>query len=178
MHEEYFRQAEQNMYYLRLLRGLQRFQQAQQYLQGELYDYNTEGISTDINLQFSPSNAVTFTYKGNYSTNKFTGESNTGEIESYSNIGSIVIFPTKELEIKGTVKHFTQNSQNTENVSLMFINLSIQYKFSKKIAAWIKLQNITDEKYYQYTYYSNASTITRRVALRGAEYLCGISLDF
>ena len=50
---------------------------AQQYLQGELYEHNIKGISGDINLQFSPSNTVTFTYKGNYSTNKFTGESNT-----------------------------------------------------------------------------------------------------
>ncbi len=151
---------------------------AQQYLQGELYEHNTKGISGDINLQFSPSNTVTFTYKGNYSTNKFTGESNTSKIDSYSNKGAIVIFPTKELEIKASINHFTQKLGNSENVSLMFINFSSQYKFSKKLAAWIKLQNVTNEKYYQYTYYNNVTTVTRRVALRGAEYLCGISLDF
>lgn len=60
----------------------------------------------------------------------------------------------------------------------MFVNLSAGYKLSKRIELWIKMQNITNENYYQYTYITEASTITRRVALRGAEYLGGVSVDF
>lgn len=47
----------------------------QQYLQGKPYNYKTDGISSEINLQYSPNDYVTFTYSGNYSSNSFTDES-------------------------------------------------------------------------------------------------------
>lgn len=154
------------------------FNSAEQYLQGEYYKYDNEGIGGNIDMEFTPSDKFSLVCSGSYGHSIF--KSNTSQsVDHFTGKGTVNWFPFEKLLLKAEYYHYWQKSANDRYkiISLPFLDFNIEYNIGKKIKIYANLRNVLDTKEYNYTYFSGASVISKITLLRGAEYLAGFKLS-
>lgn len=152
---------------------------AEQYLQGEYYQYDTEGVSCSTDMEFTPSDNFSAVCSGSYTHSIFKSGKSQG-IDHITAKATANWFPVEKLLLKGELYHYwqTSNSEGYKDISLPFLDFRAEYSFGPKMKVYALLRNVLDTKEYNYTYFSGASTVSKATVLRGAEYLIGFSLNW
>ena len=152
---------------------------AEQYLQGEYYQYDTEGVSCSADMEFTPSDNFSAVCSGSYTHSIFKSGKSQG-IDHITAKATANWFPVEKLLLKGELYHYWQTSSDEryEDISLPFLDFRAEYSFGPKMKVYALLRNVLDTKEYNYTYFSGASTVSKATVLRGAEYLIGFSLNW
>lgn len=152
--------------------------QAEQYLQGEYYKYDTEGINASADMEFTPSDKFSAVCSGSYTHSIFKSGKSQG-IDHITAKATVNWFPIEKLLLKGELYHYWQTSRDEryEDISLPFLDFRVEYNFGAKMKVYVLLRNVLDTKEYNYTYFSGASTVSKVTVLRGAEYLAGFTFS-
>ncbi len=154
------------------------FNQAEQYLQGEHYKYDTESIGGNVDMEFTPNDKFSLECSGSYTRSIFKANESQW-IDNITAKGAANWYPVEKLLLKGELYLFRQISSNEryKHISLPFLDFKIEYNFNKKLKAYALLRNVLDTREYNSTYFSGASTVSKITKLRGAEYLAGFTFS-
>jgi len=86
-------------------------------------------------------------------------------------------FPIKALEIYGKLSHGWQKTQNTGSNSNTFVDCGMRLTH-KKMEWELAINNITNQRTYEYTVIRSIDSFTRRFALRPFEALVSAKYKF
>lgn len=151
------------------------YNNSQQYIQSNLYDILSDGISGTIGLEYSPSDKFSLNYEGRVSYSKLRGGKSASMV-NYTNSLNINYSPFDKLHLGTELHHYLDNSNNDNSKTASpFIDFSIEYKPSEKLSFNCYVRNMLNIKDYSYSYFSGYSEILRITKLRGAEFMVGFS---
>lgn len=146
-----------------------------QYLQGEKYDYETQGYGISLNMEFTPFQNISIKYSGSYRAMVLDDGSST-VLKSLSNRVEASWQLFGKVLLRGNYFNWYQVSGDNDIVSLPFLDVELKYDINSKVQLFSKFKNLFDTKEYSNTRFSSAHIISQKAQLRGRELLIGVSL--
>lgn len=147
-----------------------------QMLQGEMYRYQTRGYQLHGSLNITPASWLYVNYDFDYTQTELSSKSEK-RIRSYSHKIDAVVTPVKSFDIKSRFHYYSQYAYEGDPVGYPFLDVSLNYALSKKIRFFLNANNLLNTKEYTLSYFSGVSSRLSVTALRGREFLAGISFS-
>lgn len=151
---------------------------SEQFIQSKLYNTTSVGYSCVVGIDYEPSDKLAINYEGKVSYSELRGGKGSS-LMYYNNILKANWYPIRNILISGEIFHYQNSSLNYNNsrISIPFVDLKLEYEASDKFSISCYVRNMLNVQSYEYSYFSGYSEVVRKVGLRGAEFLLGVSIS-
>ena len=149
--------------------------QSEQFLQGKLFEFNNQGFTFRLGMDFYVGENFNVVYDGSYTVSKLGG----GTASNYRNsVNDLTInwFPFENWSLVS--RNYIYWNSKYEQTARPFMDLKVEWHATGKLLLNFQANNMLDIRAFEYSYFSGASEIKKTTSLKGTEWLLGVKVEF
>lgn len=149
--------------------------QSEQFLQGKLFEFDNQGFTFRLGMDFYVGENFNVFYDGSYTVSKLGG----GTGSNYRNSVNDLTINWHPFDTWLVVsRNYIYWNSKYENTARPFMDMKVEWNVSDKFSLNFQANNLLDIRSFEYSYYSGASEIKKTTSLKGCEWLLGVRAVF